>query len=818
MSDNLYKPEKIEPKWQKEWKKRKLFKVKEVPGQKKYYLLEMLPYPSGRIHMGHVRNYTIGDVAARYRMMQGYKVLHPMGWDAFGMPAENAAIKQGVHPAKWTYENIDYMRGQLKRIGCSYDWEREFATCDSDYYRWEQLIFTRMFEKGSAYKKTSLVNWCPTCNTVLANEQAEGGVCWRCDSTVEMKSMSQWFFRITDYAEELLEDIDDKLTGWPERVKIMQRDWIGKSVGANIDFEIEGRPDKIKIFTTRPDTLYGATFMSLACAHPLVRELSRGTEHESAVAAFIEKASRISRRDRLADTYEKDGVFTGAYCINPVTGWKMPIYAANFVLMDYGTGAVMAVPAHDQRDFEFAKKYKLPIKIVISQCHCEPRSGAAIPCDSLTEAYEGPGVLIGSGDFTGMPSEKAMTAISDMLAKKGIGGATVTYRLKDWCLSRQRYWGTPIPVVYCEECGIVAIPEKDLPVKLPHDVELTGEGGSPLARLKSFVETECPKCRGAAKRETDTMDTFVESSWYMLRYACPKYDKGPVDSKLMDYWLPVDQYIGGIEHAVGHLIYCRYFTKVMRDLGFLKLDEPVKYLMTQGMVYKDGAKMSKSKGNVVDPDDMIAKYGADTVRLFSLFAAPPEKDLEWSDQGIEGASRFIMRTWRLVANFIETGDAKNTRDSAETEQWIHKTVKRVTEDVDRWHFNTAIAGIMEYVNYLYGMDIKSVSKKSIETLVLLISVFAPHAAEELWAKLGHKDSTLLSGWPKFDATKVVGNTMTIVVQVNGKMRDKIDLPIDASEDEVKNTVLSSEKMLQHLGGLKPRKIIFIPKKLVNIVI
>lgn len=809
--EHLYKPDEIEPKWQKFWEKKKLFKADEKKKEKKFYLLEMLPYPSGRIHMGHVRNYTIGDVSARYKIMQGFDVLHPMGWDAFGMPAENAAIKHSVHPAKWTYDNIDYMRGQLKRIGCSYDWDREVTTCDPEYYKWEQLIFTKMYEKGWAYKKTSQVNWCDKCKTVLANEQAEGGVCWRCDSQVLMKSMSQWFFKITDYAEELLNDIDTKLQGWPDRVRIMQRDWIGKSVGANIDFKIDGKDEKIRIFTTRPDTVYGVTFLSLASEHPLVKALSKGTKYESDVLSFIEKTSHIDHEARLAGNYEKEGVFTGRYCVHPLTGVKVPIYAANFVLMDYGTGAVMAVPAHDQRDFEFAKKYNLPVKVVI-----QPDAKDSFSENTMKEAWEGEGKLVSSDKFNGMQSNAAIKAISLHLLEKGIGGSSTTYRLKDWCLSRQRYWGAPIPIIYCDTCGPVSVPEKDLSVVLPHDAELTGEGGSPLTHLESFINAKCPKCGKKAKRETDTMDTFVESSWYMLRYACPKYKKAPVDPKMMDYWLPVDQYIGGIEHAVGHLIYCRYFTKVMRDLGMHKLDEPVKNLMTQGMVYKDGAKMSKSKGNVVDPDDMIAKYGADTVRLFSLFAAPPEKDLEWSDQGIEGANRFLLRVWRLIFAWLNTN--KNISSSIEMEWFQNVTIKRVTEDIERYHFNTAIAAIMEFVNYLYGEGVEKISKSTIETLVILMSPFAPHAAEELWSELGHKDSALKVPWPAFDPTKIASDTVTIIIQVNGKMRDKLDMPVDASQEQIELKALSLEKVIASLEGRKPKKIIHVPKKLVNIVV
>ncbi len=810
MPEKNYSPHEIEAKWQKRWSEDGVFKVKPEEGSKKHYLLEMLPYPSGRIHMGHVRNYTIGDVAARYRAMLGYKVLHPMGWDAFGMPAENAAIKHGVHPAKWTQENIDYMRGQLKRLGFSYDWDREFATCNPDYYRWEQLIFTRMYEKGWAYRKTSMVNWCPACQTVLANEQAEGGVCWRCDSQVELRSMTQWYFRITDYAEELLRDVDEKLTGWPERVRVMQREWIGRSSGANIDFQIEGSDRKIRIFTTRPDTLYGATFMSIAWEHPLALELAAIHGKRSEVEGFVAKSSKIDHQARLANAYEKDGEFTGAHCINPLTGRRMPIYVANFVVMEYGTGAVMAVPAHDQRDFEFARKYNLPIKVVIQP------DGASLDPRAMSEAWEGPGRLVESAHFSDMPSAEGARAITAYLAEKGLGGATVTYRIKDWCISRQRYWGTPIPIINCDKCGEVAVPEKDLPVLLPEKVELTGEGGSPLAKLDSFVNAKCPKCGGQGRRETDTMDTFVESSWYLFRYACPKYDKGPLDPKEVAYWLPVDQYIGGIEHAVGHLMYCRYFTKVMRDLGLIKLDEPVAGLMTQGMVYKDGAKMSKSKGNVVDPDDMIEKYGADTVRLFMLFASPPEKDLEWSDQGLEGASRFLWRFWRLVDGWIAAGS--DDRGDAEMDRWRNRTIKKVTEDIERYHFNTAIAALMEYVNYLYSVEVKGMSREAIESLVLLMSPLVPHAAEELWSNLGHKDYMLREKWPGFDESKIASESVTIVLQVAGKLRDRIEVSAAAGEEELRLAALASEKVKAALAGKTPKKVVVVPGRLVNIVV
>lgn len=810
--ENRYDHKKIEKKWQEKWEKSGLFKVREEPKKPKYYLLEMLPYPSGLIHMGHVRNYVIGDVAARYMMLKGFNVLHPMGWDAFGLPAENAAIERKIHPAKWTQDNINYMRGQLKNIGISYDWDREFATCDPSYYKWEQLIFLKMYEKGLAYKKTSMVNWCPGCQTVLANEQVENGFCWRCSSQVHQQMMSQWFFKITDYAEELLKDVDDKLTGWPERVRIMQREWIGKSEGATIDFKIDGSSEKIRIFTTRPDTLFGATFMSLACEHPLVREFAKKAGKTKEIEEFISRTAKIDRDARLAGNYEKDGVFTGAYCINPETGTKMPVYAANFVLAEYGTGAVMAVPAHDQRDFEFAKKYDLPIKIVI-----QPKD-KKLDEKTMDAAYEGEGTMVNSGAFDGLWSAEAIKKITEDLKKKGTGDFAVSYKIKDWCLSRQRYWGAPIPIIYCDKCGAVPVPEKDLPVVLPQNVELSGAGGSPLARVESFVNVSCPKCNGKAKRETDTMDTFVESSWYMFRYACPEYDKAPVDKKSIAYWLPVDKYIGGIEHAVGHLIYCRFFTKVMRDLKMISLDEPVKNLITQGMVIKDGAKMSKSKGNIVTCDSMIEKYGADTVRLFSLFAAPPEKDLDWNDQGIEGMHRFLLRLWRLIDTWKDNPDAKNIKGTPELSRMLNKTIKKVTDDLERFHFNTAIASVMEFVNYLYQIGPQSISREAMEKLVLIISPFVPHAADEIWESLGNKDSTMKQAWPKYDPALLVEDTIPIVIQVNGKLRDTITVAADAAEDEVKKSAQSAQKVVPHIQGKQIKKIIYVPKKLVNIVV
>ncbi|PIU55138.1 MAG: leucine--tRNA ligase [Deltaproteobacteria bacterium CG07_land_8_20_14_0_80_38_7] len=808
--ENRYEPKNIEKKWQDRWDKAKIFNATEDSQKQKFYLLEMLPYPSGLIHMGHVRNYVIGDVVARYKTMQGFNVLHPMGWDAFGLPAENAAIDRGIHPAKWTKSNIDYMRGQLKNIGTSYDWTREFATCDPSYYKWEQLIFTKMFEKGMAYKRTSMVNWCPKCNTVLANEQVEDGNCWRCSSIVKQQKMSQWFFKITEYAEELLKDVDDKLQGWPERVKIMQREWIGKSSGAMINFEIAERKEKIEIFTTRPDTLYGATFMSLSCEHPLVKILTNGTEYQNKVDKFIEKTSKIDHTARLEGRYEKDGVFTGAYCINPVTNDKMPIYVANFVLAEYGTGAVMAVPTHDQRDFEFAKKYNLPLKVVI-----HPKD-SSLDERTMDKAFEDEGVLTNSAQFTGMMSCDAIDKITEFLEQKGIGKKAINYKLKDWCLSRQRYWGTPIPVIYCEKCGTLPVPEEDLPVILPENAQFTGEGGSPLAKVESFVNVKCPKCKAKAKRETDTMDTFVESSWYMFRYACSDYTKGPLDKGKTEYWLPVDQYIGGIEHAVGHLMYCRFFTKVLRDLKIVDIDEPVLNLLTQGMVIKDGFKMSKSKGNIVTCDSMIEKYGADTVRLFSLFAAPPEKDLDWNDQGIEGMHRFLFRIWRLIDVWKQESHEEKASD--ELLRFQHKTIKKVSEDLNRYHFNTAISAIMEYVNFLYQIDTKQITKEAIETLILVLAPLVPHISDEIWESIGNNGFTVQEKWLVYNSEYLKEDTIKIAVQVNGKLRDAMSVNADSSDDEIKKLAQQTDKVAVYISGKEIKKIIYVPKKLVNIVV
>ena len=824
MSGELkYVPAEVEAKWQKQWEDLKTFKVTEDPAQKKYYLLEMFPYPSGRIHMGHVRNYSIGDVVGRFKRMRGFNVLHPMGWDAFGMPAENAAIKNKSHPATWTYENMAYMRDQLKQMGLSYDWDRELATCDVSYYRWEQKLFVEMYKKGLAYKKQSFVNWCPSCETVLANEQVEDGGCWRCDTEVVQKELEQWFFKITDYAEELLE-FTNKLPGWPERVLVMQRNWIGKSTGCEIDFALDGRDGAIRVFTTRPDTLFGATFMSLAPEHPMALELTV-PERRAQVEAFIDKVKKTDRIARTADDLEKEGVFTGSYCINPTTGAKMPIYLANFVLVEYGTGAVMAVPTHDQRDFEFAKKYDLPLVVVIQP------EGETLDPATMTAAYTEVGSMVNSAQFDGQKSDAAKDAIATWLEGQGKGKKTVNFRLRDWGVSRQRYWGSPIPIIYCDCCGVVPVPDKDLPVVLPRDVHFTGEGGSPLATLESFTKVDCPLCGKPARRETDTMDTFVESSWYFLRYCCPDYEGGMLDKQRAQYWMSVDQYIGGIEHAVLHLLYARFFTKVMRDLGYVDVDEPFTNLLTQGMVIKDGAKMSKSKGNVVDPDALIKRYGADTARLFSLFAAPPEKDLDWNEQGVDGCYRFLNRVWKLVHEQLEAVAAAPALDSSalsdeerSLRRAVHKTLKKVTEDIDeRFHFNTAIAAVMELMNSLQGARLNTpqaaaVMKEALELVVIMLAPFVPHITEELWQQLGHTVPLSATAWPAWDAEAVVDEELLVVVQVNGKLRSKLSVAVGMDEEAIKQLALADEKVKVFTDGKQVRKVIYVPGKLVNIVV
>jgi len=821
--EQKYIPKDVEQKWQSVWENEKTFKATVDSGKQKYYLLEMFPYPSGRIHMGHVRNYSIGDVIGRFKRMRGFNVMHPMGWDAFGMPAENAAIQNNSHPATWTYENIAYMRNQIKKLGFSYDWDRELATCDVGYYRWEQKLFLEMFAKGLAYKKTSFVNWCPKCETVLANEQVEDGCCWRCDSEVTQKELDQWFFRITDYAEELLENTH-KLPGWPERVLVMQRNWIGKSFGCEIDFPVENSGESIRVFTTRQDTVFGATFMSLAPEHPRALELTTPDRVET-VVAFIDKIRKTDRIVRTADDFEKEGVFTGSYCSNPLTGARMPIFLANFVLMDYGTGAVMAVPTHDQRDFEFAKKYDLPLIVVI-----QPEGDSLDPA-SMTEAYTDAGIMTNSGQFDGQLSSDAKEAIAEFLQKQGHGSKTVNFRLRDWGISRQRYWGNPIPVVYCDSCGVVPVPEKDLPVVLPKDVAFSGEGGSPLARMESFVNCSCPACGKAARRETDTMDTFVQSSWYFLRYCCPDFQDGILDRDTVDHWMSVDQYIGGIEHAVLHLLYARFFTKVMRDLGHISADEPFVNLLTQGMVIKDGAKMSKSKGNVVDPDALISKYGADTARLFSLFAAPPEKDLDWNDQGVEGSFRFLSRIWKLVHDRLDL--IKNagpldpgslTAEERSLRRAVHKTIRKVSDDIEeRFHFNTAIASVMELLNILQPAELSTpqfpaVMKEALQSVILLMAPFVPHITEELWQRLGNSSPLTRTSWPDYDRSAVIDDELLIVVQVNGKLRSKITVSAGTGEEELKALALSDEKVAPFILGQTVRKVICVQGKLVNIVV
>ncbi len=828
-----YDPEAIEAKWQRTWEEQRLFQCGENSDKPKYYVLEMFPYPSGRIHMGHVRNYSIGDAVARFKRMQGFNVLHPMGWDAFGMPAENAAIKHGVHPAKWTHENIDHMRTQLKRMGYSYDWRRELASCDPEYYRWEQLFFLKFLEKGLLYRKKASQNWCPDCNTVLANEQVIEGCCWRCDSMVEQKELTQWFLRITAYAEELLDCLDEMAGRWPEQVLTMQRNWVGKSIGAEIRFPLEEplneKKEHITVFTTRQDTVFGATFMSLSPEHPLVKKLIEGRPEAQEVRDFVHKVGAMNKIARTDEALEKEGVFTGAYCLNPFTGARMPVYLANFVLMDYGTGAVMAVPAHDQRDFEFARKYDLPLKVVI-----QPKDEILDP-KTMEAAYTEPGIMTASGEFDGLENEKGKARVAEQLEALGLGKRTINYRLRDWNVSRQRYWGAPIPVVYCDACGVVPEKEENLPVVLPLDVKTHADGRSPLPDDTEFVDTTCPLCGGKARRETDTLDTFVESSWYFARFTTADQNKAPFDSRA-DYWLPVDQYIGGIEHAILHLLYSRFFIKVLRDLGYLNISEPFANLLTQGMVLKDGTKMSKSKGNVVDPDEMIKRYGADTVRLYCLFVAPPQKEFDWSEQGIEGAYRFINRLWRLseelrpvLSPVAPCSSAKLTLSSEkamELRRKEHATVKKVEQDIsNRFQFNTAVAAVMELLNLMYlvkdelaedELGRQVLSSASASALAVLTPI-APHLCEELWRRLGHEHSLLTEPWPVYDPAMLARDQMEVVVQINGKLRGKITLPATATREEASEQALAEENVARHLEGMSVKKVVVIPGKLVNVV-
>jgi leucyl-tRNA synthetase len=816
----------IEEKWQKRWRLEKTFKATEDATRTKYYLLEMFPYPSGKIHMGHVRNYSIGDVIARYKRMQGYNVLHPMGWDAFGLPAENAAIKNKTHPAQWTYDNIAYMKKQLQAMGFSYDWDRELATCGPEYYRWEQLFFIRMYEKGLVYRKMTTVNWCETCQTVLANEQVIDGACWRCDELVKPQDMQGWFFKITDYVEELLRECDS-LQGWPEKVLTMQRNWIGKSVGAEIDFPLEGSDETLRIFTTRPDTIFGATFMSVAAEHPIIKR-TKNTPQEAAVADFAQQTRLDKQRQNPEDELDKKGIFTGLYCVNPFTQKRIPIYAANFVLMEYGTGAVMAVPAHDQRDFEFARKYSLPVVAVV-----HPADGR-LDESSMTAAYEDGGVLADSGWFDGMTSEEAKKAITAYAEEHGLGQSRTTFRLRDWGISRQRYWGAPIPMLHCEKCGIQPVPAEELPVILPTDVQLEANGRSPLHSLESFYKTTCPACHGEARRETDTMDTFVESSWYFARYTCPQFTAGPLDKPAVDYWLPVDQYIGGVEHAILHLLYARFFTKVLRDLGYMTIDEPFKKLLTQGMVIKDGAKMSKSKGNVIDPHDLVERYGADTVRLFSLFAAPPERDLEWNDQGVEGSFRFLNRVYRyiqvnrdLLAKGLSPLPAELNSGERALHRKTHQTLRKVSVDIESdFHFNTAISAVMELINTLFSLTgeenneplHQAVITEAVQSTLLLLYPMVPHFCEELWEMTGHATALATASWPSFDADAAREEELTVVLQINGKVRSRLQVSPEISDDELKEKALADERVKQFTADKPIRKVIVVKKKLVNIVI
>jgi leucyl-tRNA synthetase len=876
-----YKPQQIEKKWQDAWRASRAFEVTEDPAKPKFYCLEMFAYPSGHAHVGHVRNYMIGDVVARMKRMRGFNVLHPFGWDAFGLPAENAAIKSNTHPETWTLENIAHMKGQLQRIGISYAWEREIATCLPEYYRWNQWLFIRMFERGLAYRRRSKVNWCPSCQTVLANEQVVDGACWRCGTPVTIRELEQWFFRITAYADELLDAIS-KLDGWPEKVLTMQRNWIGKSEGARVRFAVPGPagsgpkpqapspslpapgprppasgpkpqapgPDWIEVFTTRIDTIYGATFVLLAPEHEIVEHLAAASGEPEAFRQRVNRFRAQDRTARMTGEIEKEGFDTGRHAINPFTGAPVPIWIANFVLGEYGTGAVMGVPAHDERDYEFARKYNLPIRVVV-----RPADGPEPSVDAMTEAVSNDGVLVNSRPYDGMPSDTAREALTAEARERGIGEATVQYRLKDWGISRQRYWGTPIPMLYCEKCGIVPVPDEDLPIVLPKTAEFSGRGDSPLAQIQEFVNTTCPKCGGPARRETDTMDTFVDSSWYFFRFCDPKNDTRAFEPDKVNYWGPVDFYSGGVEHAILHLIYSRFFTRVFRDLGMVNIDEPFARLLTQGMVLRNGQVMSKSVGNVVDPDDMIQKFGADALRVYVMFVAPPEKEIEWTDAGLEGSFRFLWRVWRLVDSVCETIAGEGGIPAAggleldEAERALrrktHDTIRRVTHDLDpRVHLNTAVSAMMELVNELYqfcerpgcGLSIRrtdavaaagvvertetvAVLKEAVEALVLMLSPFAPHMSEELWERLGHSGGISSAAWPTFDPEVAKAEEIVVPVQVNGKVRARLTVPAGTDEDELRERALADPQVQSHTGGKPVRKIVVVNGgKLVNIVV
>jgi leucyl-tRNA synthetase len=823
-----YTPKTLEPEVQQLWETKQPFKAVENPNQEKFYCLCMFPYPSGRLHIGHVRNYTIGDVIARYQRMQGKNVLQPMGWDAFGLPAENAALQNNVPPAKWTRENINYMRNQLKILGLGYDWERELATCDADYYRWEQWLFIQLYKKGLVYKKTAPVNWDPVDQTVLANEQVINGRGWRSGALVERREIPQWFLKITAYAEELLQGLDTLDTGWPEAVRKMQRQWIGRSEGVEIQFKIDfstpsplrervgERSETLTVFTTRPDTLIGATYVAVAAEHPLALQAA---ENNPKLAEFIKQCSKTGTAEADLETMEKLGMDTGLTAIHPITGEALPLWVANFVLMSYGSGAVMSVPAHDQRDFEFAQKYDLPIKQVII-----PEGGQA--ANKLDEAFIEKGLLINSGQFDGLTSQQAFIAISEYLEERGRGQRKVHYRLRDWGISRQRYWGCPIPMIECPDCGTVPVPEQDLPVKLPEDVVLEG-AGSPLKQDPNFYQVQCPKCGKAARRETDTFDTFVESSWYYARYACPDSDTGMLNQQV-NYWLPVDQYIGGIEHAILHLLYARFFHRLMRDEGLVKTDEPFSHLLTQGMVLKDGSKMSKSKGNTVDPQQLINEYGADTVRLFIMFTSPPEQSLEWSQAGVDGAFRFLKRLWKQVNTHLEAGAPALIPDKLSAEEktlrrQVHETIKKVSDDIGRrYTFNTAIAAMMELLNHLSRAkntpQARAVVQEGLEAVVVMLSPIVPHITQALWQALGHTGLVLDAAWPKVDESALQRDDLKMVIQVNGKLRGHITVPFDADKKTIETAALNETNVQRFITEKTVKKVIVVPKKLVNIVV
>lgn len=812
----------IEKKWQTKWAEGDVFKVTEDPDKEKYYVLEMFPYPSGKLHMGHVRNYSIGDVLARFKKMKGFNVLHPMGWDSFGLPAENAAIKHGVEPSKWTWENIGEMREQLKELGLSYDWDREVATCHPDYYKWMQWIFIQFYKKGLAYKKENPVNWCPSCQTVLANEQVVDGKCERCKTLVGKKDLSQWYFKITDYAERLLDNLEE-LPGWPNKVKLMQKNWIGKSIGAEVTFEIDGFDKGLDVFTTRPDTLYGVTYMVMAPEHPYLKELVAGSEYEEPINAYVDKVQHMSDIERTSTTNEKTGQFTGRYAINPLTGKKVPIFISDYVLMDYGTGAIMAVPAHDQRDFDFAKKFDLEIIPVVD---CDDPE---VDVYDLKAAFAAEGTMINSEMFNGMNNKEAIEKIIDYLEEKKIGKKSINYKLRDWLISRQRYWGTPIPMIHCDDCGWVPEKEENLPVLLPADVQFTGKGESPLATSKTFVNTTCPVCGKPARRELDTMDTFLDSSWYFLRYCDPKNTEAPFSKEKVDYWMNVDQYIGGVEHAILHLMYARFFQMALYDLGLVSTEEPFKNLLTQGMVIKDGAKMSKSLGNVVSPAEIIDKYGADTARLFILFAAPPERELDWSDKGVEGSFRFINRVYRMVydfsQNYSEVPESYEISGDADKNMayWLNYAIKKVSDDIgERFNFNTAISTIMELVNEMYRYKEGTVNPglfgAAIKDLIIMLAPFVPHVTEEMWEHLGYEGSVHDQNWPEYDEKALVKDTVEIVVQVNGKIKEKLDIAGGLSREEMEKTAMENEKVKGLIEGKNVVKVIAVPGKLINIVV